>query len=249
MFTVVIFLCAFGIAYLAWRGVAQWAWRLSALLLILCLLLGSGVLAWLLLTPLQADYQQAPKIDWRKPSVIVLLTGGQVLIPESQHIVPGILAFARIVKTLELYTACQKAQAVCRIVVSGGDPRAIGRSEAASYREVLLAMGVPDTAIQCENRSDNTFQEAQDVGRFLSPTEQVLLVTSAFHLRRALLHFQTAHIDAIPIASDYLGVKFSVIPRAYNFTLADVAAHEYLGVTYAKWQRVMLRREQKSPKT
>jgi uncharacterized SAM-binding protein YcdF (DUF218 family) len=62
------------------------------------------------------------------------------------------------------------------------------------------------------------------------PVDQVFLVTSGIHLRRSLLYFGHFGIRGQPVRADFVSAMLSPIPLSYNFLLADLAIHEYVGV-------------------
>jgi hypothetical protein len=78
------------------------------------------------------------------------------------------------------------------IILSGGDPANTGKSEAKIMEELLLLRGVPQEFIILEEKSQNTIQNAhfclpllQNLG-----VDQIILVTSDFHLPRASYLFE-----------------------------------------------------------
>lgn len=188
----------------------------------------------LAVAPLLAWWQQAYRlplaIDWHKPTTLLLLTGGEVRLPGRQEYQPGTFAYGRLLKTAQLYQACVKAQGDCRILISGGDPRQLGQSEAHTYQSALQALAIPAAAIQLEPYSPTTFEQA----RLLSQTwrqspRQMVLITSAYHLKRAVYLFTLFDVPVIPMASDYLVSPYSLKPSAYNLMLMDIMAHETVG--------------------
>jgi len=104
------------------------------------------------------------------------------------------------------------------IVVTGGNPYK-GRAEAEDMREVLVAMGVPEGAIWLESRARNT---------------DVLLVTSALHMRRSLALFAGTGLKITPVptsretAEAGLGWA-SFIPSAVALSSSSYSLKEYLG--------------------
>jgi DUF218 domain len=58
----------------------------------------------------------------------------------------------------------------------------------------------------------------------------LFLVTSGFHLRRSELYFRRLGVPSKPVPADHVDAMPGIIPVAYNFELADLALHEYIGV-------------------
>jgi uncharacterized SAM-binding protein YcdF (DUF218 family) len=123
-----------------------------------------------------------------QPYDIGILLGGFVNFNAESP--PGLLTFHqagnRLTATLMLY----KTGKIRRILISGGAGRLIGDvpPEAGAARQFLLQCGVPDSAIVIENNSRNTRENAlfsKELIQKLAPEGRCLLVTSAWHIRRA----------------------------------------------------------------
>ncbi|MFZ0219998.1 MAG: YdcF family protein [Candidatus Aquirickettsiella sp.] len=202
-------------------------------ILILCyLVIGDGLFPAYLLRSLQSPYSQPTPINWKKTNNIILLGGGTSKDPRSNKINPSILAFSRIVQTAIIYRACKKTRARCHILISGGDPSNKGKSEAKTYQESLLSLGINSEDIQLEDQSNNTYQNAEFSSYFLKkqPSEQLLLVNSGIALKRALLYFSFFNLHPKPIASDFITIPITKYPLGYNFAMNDFAIHEYIGI-------------------
>lgn len=117
-------------------------------------------------------------------------------------------------------------------MITGGDPLQNGLSEAEVYKKELLALGMKDTDIETETQSRNTFENAKFTSAILKQHnyDQIVLVTSAFHLKRSLLYFNFFDISAVPVFSDYLSATLVLLPNSYYFLIADFAIHEYIGI-------------------
>jgi uncharacterized SAM-binding protein YcdF (DUF218 family) len=114
--------------------------------------------------------------------------------------------------------ALQKKGQVDKIIITGGSgsinhPET---KEAAILKKFLLKIGLPDSVVIIENESRNTRENAVNTKKLLDSLHvrsQVLFVTSAFHLRRAIACFEKAGVTNIrPYATDrYSG------PRKFEF--------------------------------
>jgi uncharacterized SAM-binding protein YcdF (DUF218 family) len=56
------------------------------------------------------------------------------------------------------------------------------------------------------------------------------MISSGLHLPRALLYFSHFGVNPTPCAADYIVPSVSIFPIGYNFAIADLAVHEYLGI-------------------
>ncbi|MBB5879573.1 uncharacterized SAM-binding protein YcdF (DUF218 family) [Xanthomonas arboricola] len=225
----VLFLLSWLIGRRRWLRSAR---ALAAVTLALLLLVGCGPLASWMLHGLQQtgvnDFN-----DWRARNMIVLLGAGTVR-PDGPDATAesNMFAYGRIVESARLYRQCRAHGGDCKIEISGGDARGLGLSEAVVYRKVLIGLGIDQADLIMEPSSMNTWQNAQFSQPLLRAyrPDRVVLVSSATHLRRAELYFRHFGIDATPVRSDWLTASWAWLPQSYNFTVADVALHEYLGI-------------------
>ena len=101
-----------------------------------------------------------------------------------------------------------------RIVVSGGSflvesgQAPPTQTEAVAMRQFLVALGVPEFAIVMEGKSVNTIENMQET-RALVGTGRVALVTSGYHMPRALRLARKAGLDAEAFPTDW-----QVLPAA-----------------------------------
>lgn len=231
---------AIGLAWLNWRKTSRVVAVVAAALFFG---VGCGPIPAFLLTDLQSGYSAAATVREAGATAIILLGNGTERVaasggptsasppaPAAVEVAP--LAYGRLVKAVELYRACRLKNSHCTVVVTGGDPQHHGASEAAVYSARLQQLGVESTDILTEGRSLNTWQNAQYTATVLSahPADQVFLVTSGIHLRRSLLYFGHFGIRGQPVRADFVSAMLSPIPLSYNFLLADLAIHEYVGV-------------------
>ena len=125
----------------------------------------------------------------------------------------------RFIQVLKLY----KVGEIQRILISGGNGKLEnkGFTEAAFVKKELATMGVPDSVILTEDRSNNTADNAINSKRILDSIglrPPYLLITSAYHMPRAKLLFDNAGLITDPFACNYSGAStrfaFSkLIPR------------------------------------
>ncbi|SDV51300.1 YdcF family protein [Chitinasiproducens palmae] len=171
---------------------------------------------------------------------------------------PGAMNAMRMAARKPAATGAASAPRRCTVMVSGGDPQRLGRSEAAVYADYLLAAGVAPADLKTEPTSRNTRENAHHVAALLARdtavreshdanrpvaaprngadaavdanAPQLVLVTSAFHMRRALLDFAHFGVGPIPVASDRVGPRASPLAFDWNLAMTDVALVEYLGI-------------------
>jgi len=118
------------------------------------------------------------------------------------------------------------------VLITGGDKFKEGVIEANVYGEALVRLGIPKSDLILETHSQNTWENAQYTRDIVNRTkpDAIFLVTSGVHMRRALLYFAHFGMRPVPLRSDYLLPWPTVMPMAYNITLADLALSEYRGL-------------------
>ena len=149
-----------------------------------------------------------------------------------------------------LYTALlYRSQRSRFVIVSGGRiPWQNTEPEGKSMVQVLELMGVPRSAILYEAPAANTFEEAISVRNVLKlhQLDQVLLVTSAMHMPRALRTFRRQGINCVPAPTDFTVTvhdiaqthgslqefALSFLPDAETLGASTRALKEYLGSVY-----------------
>ena len=169
--------------------------------------------------------EDAPKAD-----AIVLLGGGMGANP-------------RVYPYAEMCSAADRVWHAARLYRAGKAPIVIptGCGERESTLPLLLDFGVPESAVVIEDKARNTEENAKFVEKILnsggvgsggvrelelthskpthSPT-RILLVTSAWHMRRSVLMYRryAPNLEIIPAATDY-----EVLVRVgHPFGLADL---------------------------
>lgn len=202
----------------------------------------AGFLTEAALAPLQShSYLERP--EWKKTNVIVILGFGSVRWPSGNHVSSQALEYTRLYEGTRLYRQCRASSpgAICRVLVTGGDPLGLGVPEAVTMAAELEATGVEKADLVIEPASRNTFQNAKfsapliEAGGF----EQKVLVTSATHMTRAQLFFSHFGVHALSAPSNHLNALRTLSTASRNFFLLDVALHEYGGILQYHWYNFM----------
>ncbi len=165
---------------------------------------------------------------------VVVLGGGHVSGPK---LPVSSLLTAPTLRRLTEGVRIAVAQPWTTLVVSGnggGD----WMPEALVYRRVALALGFDSARIHMEPRPRDTRQEAE----FLTPLlrgHRFALVTSAWHMPRAVQLFRDRGLDPVPAPTGLLVTHRSVfhwrelLPDESALLLARLAWHERLGSIWA----------------
>lgn len=218
-------------SFLAWKlNRRRLAKGLGALAAAWAIGVGWGLVPLLLLNGLQV-HEPVLTPEWKSKNAIVLLGGGVTEWPRAGGFRSNLFVYSRTHEAARLHTLCKAAHRVCHVLMSGGDPKNNGISEAAVLAQDLRDTGVPETDLVFETESRNTFKNAQYSREILRAGgyDQVYLVTSGFHMSRALKYFTYFLVPAIPAPADHLRTHHYLMPSSYNAVLTDLALHEILG--------------------
>jgi len=130
-----------------------------------------------------------------------------------------------------------------RIIFSGGDARLVlkGGNEADYAIDLFESLGVPRSRIEAEARSRNTIENALFSKALARPKpgERWLLVTSAFHMPRAIGVFRHVGfaVEAYPVDWRTRGPIDLALPMesvTAGLRRTDTAMHEWVGL-FAYW--------------
>jgi uncharacterized SAM-binding protein YcdF (DUF218 family) len=214
---------------------ARGGWRLMAASLIALALLGLSPLGNVLIIPLE---QRFPPWDAARgaPDGIVVLGGAiEADVSAARPEVALDEAAERITATVTLARRYPEA----RIVYSGGSGALIYRegSEAVAAVRLFESLGIPPARIIAEEQSRNTVENA--VFSLLlampRPGERWLLVTSGYHMPRAMGIFRQAGfpVEAYPVDWRTRGPQDAARPfptLGSGLQRADTAVREWVGL-------------------
>ncbi len=98
-----------------------------------------------------------------------------------------------------------KQNSITRVVWSGGSGDILREDfvEAESLAETAQILGVPMDQMLLEVRSRNTYENARYTRELIQNTDSIVLVTSAFHMTRAMACFEKQGFAVVPYPVDY----------------------------------------------
>ncbi|RDC63915.1 YdcF family protein [Adhaeribacter pallidiroseus] len=146
----------------------------------------------------------------------------------------------RILHTLWLF----RNKRIRLIIISGGSGsiKAVYSTEAAELKRILLQAGVPEDRILLENKSHNTHENALFTAQLLQKHPEIkslVLITSAFHMRRAAACFRVVGENPVIFPADFYSTDRAymplnlIVPSAKAFANWHLLLHEILGfITY-----------------
>ncbi|MEZ0610992.1 YdcF family protein [Fibrella sp. WM1] len=222
--------------------------RLVGTSLLLFWVLGNSYLVYNQLAPRWEvnPTQPLPQPVQGQPVVAVVLTGG--MINTKLPVTPARPLLGQQADRLGQALYLYKTGRAQKILISGGESglffygtSAVQEGQAAM--QFLHLAGIPTRDLLWETRSRNTQENALFSARLLRQhykTSQCVVVTSAFHMRRALACFAREGITATPFAGSYmqqpgqLVLADVLVPHEQAFADAMHLIKELVGyVTYA----------------
>jgi uncharacterized SAM-binding protein YcdF (DUF218 family) len=236
------FLIAVGVvgAILLFTRWAPLGRRLLVISVALLAIMGFSPLGKLLLYPLE---QRFPPWDASRgaPDGIVVL-GGAIDLDLSAA--TGAAVFSRAADRIVAAAALARQYPNARIVFSGGNANLVSDSSAkeADYAlSVFESLGIAKARLTLERGSRNTLENAEFSRAIANPKdgERWLLVTSAFHMPRAVGLFRKAGFVVEPYPVDWrVGsaanlMRFSQI-AVEGLDRTDIAVREWMGLA-AYW--------------
>ena len=72
------------------------------------------------------------------------------------------------------------------LILTGGNADEEGRTEAAVMRELLTEKGVPADKLILEDKAEDTRENFLNTARMIPPAEPVVLISSSYHMERAV---------------------------------------------------------------
>ena len=185
------------------------------------------------------DENDAPIAD----AIIVLSSGGRPQAPGKSNIYewgdPD-----RYFAGISLF---QKGKAPKLFFTGGTTPYEKGtKDEGTLYKEHAISLGIPFEAISTTSKAVNTAQEAIEIRRNLNQinsSSEILLVTSAFHMKRAKKLFERQGFLVYPFPVDFKASiasrwqsPYKWIPNARSLNRSSRALRELLGrIIHRSW--------------
>jgi len=227
-------------AILIWTGWARWGRRFVTFGAVLLLVAGLSPLGNALILPLENRFPRADLDTPPPPTGFIVLGGGEDRLVGAARRVPALNEAAeRLVEAAMLARRFPEA----RIAFSGGNSGILYRSgtEAEGAGSLLTALGVPEDRLILEDESRDTYENAQFLKQkltsdgVLGPGKRWLLITSAYHMPRAIGAFRKAgfEIEAWPV--DYRTRGEADLARPFDkvsegLRRVDVASREWAGL-------------------
>ncbi|MDP4266885.1 MAG: YdcF family protein [Bacteroidota bacterium] len=181
--------------------------------------------------PLTKDEALKPNYD-----VGIVLGGGMVTNDPRNNRLSFRISPDRIFQAINLY----KTHRISKIMLSSGEGSIIVKNnEALLLKEYLTGIGIPEKDLIIESESHNTHQNAQNSCKLINKYsyKNILLITSAYHMRRAMACFHKEGLYPTPYCVDkYAGprkfyIDHLLLPNSKALILWIFLLHEMIGYT------------------
>ncbi|MCZ8240177.1 MAG: YdcF family protein [Leptospiraceae bacterium] len=188
-----------------------------------------------LIQPLEDAYPYQTVEQTSQADAIVVL-GGMVnnltRIPNRTELTGAV---DRLTDAISLY----KAGKAKKILFTGGSGILFfeGVSEASQAYRLLIAMGIPEQDIILEDKSRNTRENASFTLGILKEqgAKSIILVTSAFHMKRSMQEFANKGVEVSAFPTDYRTLQDGLsnwdtyIPSVGALDTSTIAIKEWVG--------------------
>lgn len=189
-----------------------------------------------LIKSLESEFKAVPMELVPEADVIVVL-GGMIQTISVKPGRPELTESAdRLVDAVRLY----KLGKAKKILFSGGSGLLLESSfkEADLAKSLLLDLGVKEEDLWIESNSRNTWENAKESEIILKEkrTKSILLITSAFHMKRSLGCFSKLNLPIFAYPTDYRGISthssaFDLwLPSPGFLELSTLALKEWVGI-------------------
>ena len=211
--------------------------KISYIAVVLLYLFSTPIVSDGLFKQVEGDYGYPPLATMDTADAVVVLSG-MLRINEWENYIAVEWGGAsdRFFRGLELYEA---GKAGCIVFTAGKTPyNQTHLSEGDILQKEARKRGMPSTAILQTQVALNTAEEAHAVAALLESDRKIILVTSAFHMKRAQLLFERQGFEVQPYKVDfrtpplpsYNGIDF--LPSAQALFQTELAFRELLGRLY-----------------
>lgn len=192
------------------------------------------------------EWQYLPKAELPTCDAIVVLGGGTESQQYPRSTVEVNAAGDRVLYAAQLY----RAGIAPVLLLSGGTINwqdGDSSTPAEDMASILISIGVPESALWLQNRSQNTHEDAVFSTEILKAAgiKTIILVTSAAHMPRSVALFRRQGIEVIPAPVDFTVTEqgwknlkqsgwqstlISLLPNTSSLGLTTNVIKEYLGI-------------------
>ncbi len=202
---------------------------------------GSGLLVQRMAASIEAPFRQINPHDQQPFDVVIVLGGGASQGANERF--QGNSSGDRLILAAQLYHSGIAKRFICtgkriqELTTTSHDPAELST-------DILHRLGVPMNAIE-QVGGRTTSEEMKTLGeRFANSGQRIGVVTSAWHLRRAMSLAKRNGLEADPLPADFMSGPpngmtvgewiLNIIPQADNLTALSRISKEYLGMVVGR---------------
>lgn len=122
------------------------------------------------------------------------------------------------------------------LVMSGYDRTGSPERMTTLMKDLAVHLGVPPERVITELRSVNTRAHPRELEQLpdVKPTDTIAVVTSAWHLPRAMAEFRRYFTRLVPVPADFLSLQYrgeaaDWLPNTESLWVTTRVLHEYIG--------------------
>lgn len=196
-------------------------------------------LPYLLVNNLEKQYRQLTdaEIENIPDSVNIIVLGGGYsddadLAPNNQLLA---IPLARLSEGIRIHKRIPGST----LVTSGAGSRRTFTGAEVMYRTALI-LGVDSSGLELSSLPRTTYSEADQYLKKFGNDKKLVLVTSAIHMPRSVMLFESKGLDVIPAPADFLirrptkRYPWFWLPAADHIRILEQAMHEYGGIVWSK---------------
>ena len=147
----------------------------------------------------------------------------------------------------EMWASADRVWHAARLWKAGRAPRILvtGCGAVDGTQDLLTDFGIPTNALVFADDPRNTEEEAKAVARMFERSEgsdevrkpKVLVVTSAWHMRRTMLMYgkYAPNVEAVPAPCDFENTLGAANAPGFKYILPDPAAFMWNSVAFHEW--------------
>ncbi len=237
-----IILATIGLLFWKYRG----AKGLVVISLLLLWILSTEPVRDALISPLENHYptlnlNHQTQQQLSKDNIAIVVLGGGIYENAPEFHGRNALASHALMRTIY---AAELAQKTALDVYTTGGAGVSGDKEAEGkvMQRWLIKFGVESDKVFHEDSAKTTWENATNIKRIMKDKEinRIILVTTAWHMPRAIHIFKSLGVQVIPAPCAYVAKQgaynlLSYLPRAHVLADSSDALHEYIGIIWYQW--------------
>lgn len=234
------------ISFLFYSKRKIWFKRIATAAMIWLFVVSTPFIPNLLLRSLEEQYSPFEEGSKKISNAHVLVLGGGHItderLPPNDQL--SVQALSRLVEGIRLHRVISGS----KLILSGYGRPGANNAQAEVLEETAISLGVDPDNIETIPTPWNTMHEALDYYERFGPyNHPLILVTSAIHMPRAMMHFQSIGLSPFPAPTTYLMKKDGsvsgpeILPSSKYLIRMNKAMHEYVGLFWGKveWRRYL----------